>query len=41
MEPGEVLLRAVAMYRTIKLKEKEGYWPAVVKDKKATLIEES
>lgn len=40
-DPGEVLRRALALYKTVKKKEREGYWPAMVKDKKATRIEES
>ena len=36
--PERVVIEALGYYRTIKQKEKEGYFPAVVKDGKATKL---
>jgi hypothetical protein len=36
----EVVKRALAMYREIKLKEKEGYKPCMLKDRTARLLQE-
>ena len=36
----EVLKRALAMYRQIKLMEKEGYKPCMLKDRTARLLQE-
>ena len=36
----DVLVRAVATYRTIKSMERDGYKPAMVKGTKATLLKE-
>jgi hypothetical protein len=40
LDEAEVLKRAVAMYRTIKRMEKEGYRPCMLKDRTARLLQE-
>lgn len=37
---AEVLKRAIAMYRTIKQYEREGYKPCMLKDRTARLLQE-
>jgi hypothetical protein len=37
-DPNRVLVKAICLYRDVKLKEAQGYLPAMVKDGKATFI---
>lgn len=40
LDEAEALKRAIAMYRTIKRMEKQGYKPCMLKDRTARLLQE-